>query len=66
MLKRLRSEYHKVLCKKIIRIRKSKKNEYPNFADGSSKTSKAVAWKIVEALNCGKNNGKVDGQTAGT
>lgn len=66
MLNRLRKDYHKALCKKIIRIRKTKKDEYPNFADVSSKTSKAVAWKIVESIGCGLNYKNLDGQTAGT
>lgn len=66
MLEDLRNKYHKALCNKIIRIRKSKKYEYPNFADVSSKTSKAVAWKIVESLGCEKNYDTLDGQTAGT
>ena len=66
MLNKFRNEYHIALCEKIIRIRRSKKIEYPNFADGSSKTSKAVAWKIVAALECGKNYKKLDGQTAGS
>lgn len=66
MLNKFRNEYHIALCEKIIRIRRSKKIEYPNFADGSSKTSKAVAWKIVAALECGKKHKKLDGQTAGS
>lgn len=66
MLSKFRNNYHKELCKKIIRIRKSKEFEYPNFSDVSSKTSKAVAWKIVEALSCEENYENISGQTAGT
>jgi hypothetical protein len=66
MLSKLRDDYHKKLCKKIIRIRKSKGVEYPNFSDVSSKTSKAVAWKIVKALSCDENYENISGQTAGT
>jgi len=66
MLKKLRNDYHNALCKSIIRIRKTKKIEYPNFADKSSKTSKAVAWKIVNTLNCNLNYSKISGQTVGT
>lgn len=66
MLKKLRNDYHEALCKSIIRIRITKQTEYPNFADKSSKTSKAVAWKTVNALNCDKNYSNISGQTAGT
>mgnify|MGYP006429544045 CR=1 FL=1 len=66
MLKKLRNDYHNALCKNIIRIRNTREIEYPNFADVSSKTSKAVAWKIVESLGCGKNYQNIYGQTAGT
>ncbi|MFP4621599.1 MAG: NgoMIV family type II restriction endonuclease [Bacteroidales bacterium] len=66
MLKDLRNNYHKALCSKIIRIRKSKNFYYPNFADVSSDTSKNVAWKIVEAFDCDLNYEKLVGQTAGT
>ncbi len=66
MLSKVRSDYHEELCKKIVRIRKSKGVEYPNFADGSSKTSKAVAWKIAGSIDCNKNYDKLSGQTAGT
>jgi hypothetical protein len=66
MLSKLRDDYHKKLCKKIIRIRKSKGVKHPNFSDVSSKTSKAVAWKIVKSLNCDENHRHISGQTAGT
>lgn len=66
MMKQLRKEYHQRLCERIIRIRKTRKKEYPNFADISSNTSKQVAWKVVESLGCDKNFEKVSGQTVGT
>lgn len=66
MLSKIRENFHKRLCEKIIRIRKSSGAEYPNFSDVSSKTSKAVAWKIVDTLDCERNYENISGQTAGT
>ncbi len=66
IISNLRSEYHQRLCKNIIRIRKSKGREYPNFADVSSTTSKAVAWHIVKSFTYVNNYEKITGQTAGT
>lgn len=61
----LRAEYHKDLCKKVFRIRKTKSDSYPNIADSGSKSSKAIAWGIVKKLGCEENFDKLDGQTAG-
>jgi hypothetical protein len=45
----LRREYHERLCNDIIRISPpaSKRQEYPNFADGANATSIAIAWKVI-------------------
>ena len=57
----LRNNYHRNLCKKIIFIRKG----IPNFADGGSKTSIAIAFKITDRLNYPLVKKAPPGQTAG-
>ena len=61
---KLREKYHKKICNDIIRISKDK-IEYPNFADGSNKSSIAIAWGIVNRLQCSRNLAKQRGQTTG-
>ncbi len=58
---RLRDNYHRNLCKKIIFIRKG----IPNFADSGSKTSVAIALKITDRLNYPLAKKAPPGQTAG-
>ncbi len=60
----LRKKYHKRICEEVIRISKDK-TEYPNFADGSNKSSVEIAWGIVKRLKCHNNNVKLRGQTTG-
>jgi hypothetical protein len=43
----LRLEYHRKICQEIIRTAKG----YPNFADKASKSSRAIAWGILENIN---------------
>ncbi len=38
-----RKEYHQNICKSIIRIRKDKAKEYPNFADSGNNASMKIA-----------------------
>ena len=58
---KLRDNYHRNLCKKILFVKKGT----PNFADGSSKTSVAVALKIIDRLNYPLAKQAPPGQTAG-
>ena len=44
----LRKEYHKAICKNIIRLSKYQKGEYPNFSDKGSKASKLFALGILK------------------
>jgi len=60
-ISKLRDNYHRNLCKKILFIKKG----VPNFADGSSKTSVAVALKVIARLNYPLANQAPPGQTAG-
>jgi len=61
LIARLRNHYHRNLCNKIIFIKKG----IPNFADGSSKTSVAIALKIADRLNYPLAKKAPPGQTAG-
>jgi hypothetical protein len=61
----LRQDYHRQLCAKIIRFRGEGANRAPNFADRGSVTSRAIANKIVEAMQCTPPNGLISGQKAG-
>ncbi len=64
---KLREAYHKRICEDIIRIsRGSKKHEeYPNFADGSNKSSVKIAWGIVKRLGYVANHTPIKEQTVG-
>ena len=46
IIKQLRKDYHQQILKEIIRVSKG----YPNFADGSSKASRGIAWGIIDRL----------------
>jgi hypothetical protein len=61
----LRSEYHRRICKKLIRIRRANGNEYPNFADVGNKSSVQIAWGIVHKLGCPINYESIKEQTTG-
>ena len=61
----LRRTYHERLCDEIIRIRKRSEKEYPNFADGSSTSSVAIARSISNQLKCSKSHESITGQTKG-
>ncbi|MFZ6021643.1 MAG: NgoMIV family type II restriction endonuclease [Chloroflexota bacterium] len=48
----LRKHYHQEIIQKIIRFGSHpEKGKYPSFADGSSKNSIAIAWKLIEKIN---------------
>jgi hypothetical protein len=64
-ISQLRKEYHRRVCKEIIRSKKDQDTEYPNFADKGNKASKAIAHRIVGQLGCSPNYKKLSGQTAG-
>lgn len=61
----LRQEYHQQICRKIIRITKRGKHQYPNMADGSNRSSVEIALGIVDRLKCDKDYEAIKGQTAG-
>jgi hypothetical protein len=57
----LRRIYHQRVCQNIIRAPKG----FPNFADGSNKSSRAIAWGIVNRLGCQISNDPIKEQEAG-
>ena len=61
----LRQEYHRRICQEIIRVKRGGSVEYPNFADGSNKSSREIALGIVEQIGCQIIYGKIKGQTTG-
>jgi hypothetical protein len=63
----LRKEYHQRICQEIVRVNHSgnKGEEYPNFADGSSRSSVQIAWHIVHQIGCSLSEGRIKEQTAG-
>ena len=64
----LREEYHRRICREIIRKRESKKysETCPNLADASNRSSIDISWAIVRRLGCTAEGKAVAGQTAGT
>ena len=61
----LRGKYHQRVCKEIIRLRREGEIEYPNFADGGNRASRAIAQGIVDRLGCSPNYEGLAGQKAG-
>jgi hypothetical protein len=64
----LRRKYHERICKEIIRIKTERKKqlEYPNFSDGSQKSSRDIGMGIVKLLGWEINNTEeLKEQTAG-
>jgi len=57
----LRNNYHRSICLDIIRAPKN----YPNFADGSNRSSCAIAWNIVKRLNLPLGDDQLSEQAAG-
>lgn len=66
-LTQIRSEYHRKVCKEIIRLRTDVKKgtKYPNFADSNNVSSVNIALGIVKRLNCITSSTAISEQTAG-
>ncbi len=64
----LRQVYHRQICEQVVGFNTKRKNgpKYPNFADGDSKASRAIACGIVKRLNAVDTSQKISGQTAGS
>lgn len=62
----LRRDYHAKIGSDIVRISESKGKDFPNFADGSSRSSRCLANGIAEAIGFPRGKSpKVSGQHAG-
>ena len=62
----LRQEYHRRICKEILReTPSSKSGTYPNLADGASTSSVDIARSLVSRLRCPTTMGRLSGQTCG-
>ncbi|MEW6505357.1 MAG: NgoMIV family type II restriction endonuclease [Chloroflexota bacterium] len=66
----LRKQYHQEIFQKIVRYSvHPEKGKYPSFADGSSKNSIAIAWKLIEKIDTGGivfvEDQSITAQTAG-
>lgn len=64
-IEQLRQDYHYRICQEIIRVKRGDSIEYPNFAVGSNKSSREIAFGIIEQLGCQVVSGKIKGQTTG-
>lgn len=65
-IQQIRDEYHRQLCKRLIRVRKNRqKGDYPNNADGDSKISIKIAWEILRQLCDNPIYENLSGQSAG-
>ena len=65
-LANLRQAYHHCICRDIIRVMADQSvTGYLNFADGSSRASRAIAWGIAKRLAYNPNSGSIKGQTCG-
>ena len=62
----LRRTFHRAISKKLIRFSKNRKGQpFPNFADGTSRTSVTIAMAICEQLHVPSVHETVQGQTLG-
>ncbi len=65
-LQHLRKEYHARICREIIRFKKTRSFEYPNFADKGTKTSRRIATFVAQNIECKPQYSKISGQSAGS
>jgi len=61
----LRRTYHRRLVEQIIRLSSKNGMEYPNFADGSNRSSISIALGVVQILGHELQVGITKGQTSG-
>lgn len=67
LISKLRRQYHQALLAEVIRIRTNpkKQTEAPNFADGASPSSSAIAWSILHQIGGTKDRATLNDQTLG-
>lgn len=62
----LRKSYHNRICREIIRVSRDAKGiDYPNFADGSNKSSVTIARGITERIGCELSSERMKEQVVG-
>lgn len=61
----LRRQFHSRLGRDIVRWSQKGNRRYPNFADGSSQSSVAIARRLCEILAIPETDASLDSQTAG-
>ncbi len=61
----LRRIYHSRICREIVRLKRDGETKYPNFADKGNKSSREIAWGIVQRLGCAANYDALSGQASG-
>ena len=63
----LRRNYHRQIYERVVRFSENKKIglQFPNFADGTSRTSREIAWGIVKRLKPFDTSEPLSGQTVG-
>ncbi len=65
-IKDIRDSYHTRICKEIVRTREHNGHNYPNFADGSNKSSCLIAQGIIDKLPYSLTENVITEQTAGS
>ncbi|MDE0312274.1 MAG: hypothetical protein OXI52_08415 [Caldilineaceae bacterium] len=63
----LRRKFHRQIYEQVVRLSTNRKNnvQYPNFADGTSRASREIAWGIVSRLKTVETSQPLSGQTVG-
>lgn len=65
-LKDLRADYHRQICHDIIHLRANNAgDQFPNFADSSSRSSRSIACEVIRRLPYALRQTEVSEQTAG-
>ncbi len=65
LLASLRRKYHQAIGEQIVRFSEPGRNGFPNFADGASKSSMAIARRLCEKLGWEETADRIEGQKAG-
>ena len=65
IIAQLRSSFHARVCQEIIRVQGTRQSGHPNMADSGNKSSRAIAWGILQQLQCEPDGPAITGQRAG-
>ena len=66
-IRSIRRDFHRQVYERVVRFRENKKSglRFPNFADGTSRASRDIAWGIVRRLKTFETSELLSGQTIG-